>query len=164
MSNFYQLKQEYSKALDEAFDSENQLDDQIVKGRLDTINDNAQTKAINIASYYQNMGLEVASMKEYERRMRERRQTLERRQASLKKYLLDGMQHFGYEKIKSPEFTISLRKTPESVIIDNIDELPIEYLTNVDVKADKIKIKKALKEGEFISGAHLEPGVTVSIK
>jgi hypothetical protein len=37
-------------------------------------------------------------------------------------------------------------------------------LQNIEAKADKIKIKQALKDGEFIPGAHLESGVTVSIK
>lgn len=77
----------------------------------------------------------------------------------LKDYLRFNMEASGVTKISSELFTASLRKPSDIVEIVDIDILPDEFVSvKTTVQADKIAIKKALKEGVEVSGAKLSKG------
>ena len=77
----------------------------------------------------------------------------------LKDYLRFNMEQSGVSKISSELFTASLRKPSDIVSIIDMDMLPDEFVSiKTSIQADKVAIKKALKEGVDIPGAKLEKG------
>jgi hypothetical protein len=79
---------------------------------------------------------------------------------SLKKAMLVS----GIEKIESPLFKISLRRS-EAVEVEIPEALPIDWqVKKVTITADKLAIKKAIKEGYSITGARLVENFNLSIK
>ena len=60
-------------------------------------------------------------------------------------------------KISCPLFTITLAKGRETVVIDDKDKIPDEYVrVKTSIEPDKVEIGKRLKAGEEVEGAHLE--------
>ena len=75
--------------------------------------------------------------------------------------LLQGMEATGLgSKAKGVWGSVSLR-TSQAVEVLDVETLPIG-LTAITVRADKAKIKKALKRGEEIAGAVLVDNVTAA--
>jgi len=70
----------------------------------------------------------------------------------------------GIEKIESPLFKISLRRS-EAVEVDVVEALPTAFqnVKNV-ITPDKIAIKEAIKKGENVFGARLVENFNLSIK
>ena len=54
-------------------------------------------------------------------------------------------------------------KKSESVEIINLDVIPADY-TRVEIKADKVAIKKAIKSGEVVEGAEIKVNQNFYIK
>jgi hypothetical protein len=74
------------------------------------------------------------------------------------------MQVSGIEKIESPLFKISLRRS-EAVEVDVVEALPSSF-QNVKtvVTADKMAIKEAIKKGETVFGARIIENFNLQIK
>jgi hypothetical protein len=70
----------------------------------------------------------------------------------------------GIEKIESPLFKISLRRS-EAVEVDVVEALPSSF-QNVKtvVTADKMAIKEAIKKGETVFGARIIENFNLQIK
>jgi len=70
----------------------------------------------------------------------------------------------GIEKIDSPLFKISLRRS-EAVEVDVVEALPASFqnVKNV-VTADKMAIKEAIKKGENVFGARIIENFNLQIK
>lgn len=82
----------------------------------------------------------------------------------LRGLLISAMNTFQKTKLAFATIKVSIRKS-ESVEIGNIDEIPKEYvLEKIEFKADKVKIKEALKSGVAIAGAYLQTTENLSIR
>lgn len=89
-----------------------------------------------------------------------RNKTVER----LKETISNAMQLYQIEKLESPTLKISFRKS-ESVEIENQDLLDAEFLeTKTTVTPNKTKIKEAIKNGEFVTGAVLKHNKNLQIR
>jgi hypothetical protein len=74
------------------------------------------------------------------------------------------MQFYGIEKVTSPTLNLSFRKS-ESVEVDLVEALSNDFkITKTTVTADKTAIKKAIKQGENITGARLVEKLNLQIK
>ena len=74
------------------------------------------------------------------------------------------MRVFGIEKIECPTLKISFRKS-ESIEITNQETLSSEYITEkTTYTADKVAIKKAIKDGVVFTGAELVLKSNIQIK
>jgi hypothetical protein len=70
----------------------------------------------------------------------------------------------GIEKIDSPLFKLSLRRS-EAVEVEVPEALPVDWqVRKVMITADKVAIKKAIKEGYSITGARLVENFSLQIK
>ena len=69
-----------------------------------------------------------------------------------------NMETNGIKKISCPLFTITNVIGREVVVVDDVDEIPDDYmeLPPVTAKADKKAIMTALKAGEEVPGVHIE--------
>ena len=146
----------------ELSDDEKQL---MIVDSLSDIQDDFNVKAINVASYIQNLTFEVDNMKTYEQRIVTKRKTLEKRITSLKHYLFDNMQALNVKTIDGNYIKLSLRKTPAKVIIVDESKIPSEYIeTVVSNKVIKSSISSAIKQGIEVLGVRMEHGQSLSIR
>lgn len=127
---------------------------------LDELAIDWDTKVTNTGCLIKNMEADAIAMKNEIDALKGRRERLEKRIDSLKKYLsfcLEG------KKFHSPQVDISFRKS-EQVEAD-IARLPAEYIISVTTsKPNKIKLKEALKRNISIEGAALIEKKNIQIK
>ena len=141
-----------------------EIDEQTVTDTLDGIRGEIEEKAKNVAMYIGNIESTAKAIKEQEKAMSERRKRLEAQAEGIRRYLKDKMQECEISKIECPFFTMSIKKNPPKLVIDesqldrNYTEAVITYKPKKDV------IKQELKAGNEIQGARLEQGTRLDIK
>lgn len=138
-----------------AFEQSNSADviETIVTDML-SINATPRELVINIALESLNDLAEAAKLREEEKRLTELRKEYEAK-AEMKKNALDlYMQLNEIEKVTDSSVTVCYKES-ESVIIDSENELSSEFV-RIKKEADKNNIKKAIKNGTEVNGAHIE--------
>jgi len=153
--SLYKISNDYLMACNDLIEREGDFSPEVIADTLEGMKGDVQVKCTNVAAYYKNMQNECAAMREYEKNMQARRKALESKSENLKRYLESSMIKCGISKIESPEFTLSIRKKPKSVFIDDASLIP-ECYTRISVAPDKAKIKAELNMGNNIPGVHLE--------
>lgn len=132
------------------------LDPEVMKDTLDSIEDAIENKAENIAKLIRNLESDVSACKEEEDRLKTKRQSTENKVKWLKTYLEDNMKLTGKTKFKSGMFNFSIQKNPASVNITDEKIIPGEFLIPQPPKVDKTSIKEILKKGIEVPGAELK--------
>nr|DAX47128.1 MAG TPA: resistance protein [Caudoviricetes sp.] len=132
------------------------LDPEVMKDTLDSINDAIESKAENIAKLIRNLESDVSAYKEEEDRLKTKRQATENKVKWLKTYLEDNMKMTGKTKFKSGMFNFSIQKNPASVNITDERIIPEEFLIQQPPKVDKTSLKEILKRGIEVPGAELK--------
>lgn len=133
-----------------------ELDPEVMKDTLDSINDAIENKAENIAKLIRNLESDVSAYKEEEDRLKTKRQATENKVKWLKTYLEDNMKLTGKTKFKSGMFNFSIQKNPASVNITDERIIPEEFLIQQPPKVDKTSLKEILKRGIEVPGAELK--------
>ena len=163
--NLYQLNENYKnlvEVLENAGNDANLLE--LVSTALNEIEDNIKDKADNIVRFIRNLESDTVAIKEEEKRLAAMRKQKEKQVENLKSYLFGFTQKVEGKEIKGGIFTVSIKKNPPSVVVDDLEAIPEEYKkTKVTVEADKTILKKALKNGK-VAGVHLEQKESLSIK
>lgn len=120
-----------------------------------------KTKIDNIACWYKQQLAEAGAIKEEEKALYNRRKTKEANAERLKTWLSETLSG---EKFETSRNVIGWRKS-ESVNILNQDAIEETYKKHVDaISIDKTAIKKALKDGEIVTGAELLTNQNIQIK
>ena len=132
------------------------LDPEVMKDTLDSIEDAFENKAENIAKLIRNHESDVSAYKEEEDRLKTKRQATENKVKWLKTYLEDNMKLTGKTKFKSGMFNFSIQKNPASVNITDERIIPEDFLIPQPPKVDKTSLKEALKSGIEVPGAELK--------
>lgn len=132
------------------------LDPEVMKDTLDSIEDAIENKAENIAKLIRNLESDVSAYKEEEDRLKTKRQATENKVKWLKTYLEDNMKMTGKTKFKSGMFNFSIQKNPASVNITDERIIPEEFLIQQPPKVDKTSLKEILKRGIEVPGAELK--------
>lgn len=163
--SLYVLANEYQSAANNLADLD--LPAEVVADTLEGLAGTVEEKSVNVAMFIRNLESSAEQMKAAEAEMAKRRKAVENRAASVRRYLFDNMVRCGITKIESPYFNLAIRDNPESVVIDNADDLPKEYMTqppSPPPAPDKKAIKDAIKSGFTVPGAHIERGQRLEIK
>lgn len=161
------IGENYLAIRDELFDTMDEKTGEVnseVLERLNSIQESFEVKAQNVAL----VCLELRDRKETIEREIDRLEKLKKRakrgEAWLEMYLSEAMTSTGYETIDGAFTKISFRSSEET-IIDNIDELPKEFIKEeVTYSPDKTAIKQAIKAGKEVNGAHIEKKKNLQIK
>ncbi len=105
-------------------------------------------------------------IREEEKKLAARRQSLVRRKDRLRGYLARHMNRVGLKKVETPLKNISLIAGSKSVVIDDEMKLPQgTFDTEMIIKPDKKTIKGLLAKDIDVPGAHIATGEpTVRIK
>lgn len=119
-----------------------------------------EQKIENIVLWIKNLVAEAEALKSERDSFAEREKKAKNKAESLKRYLDTILQG---QALKTTKFAVSYRKS-EQTVIDDISQIPAEYLKEVQPEADKTAIKNAIKGGVEIAGAHIEEKNNISIK
>lgn len=157
LAPLYQIADSYRALLDMDIPEEQLAD------TLELVKDEFQDKARGIGFVLETMDANESALSAHLEDVKRRLDAIKGRKQRLKDYLHYNMTATGISKIESPYFTISLQKSPESVVIDNENVIPDDYTETVR-KVSKSLVKKALKDGYIVPGAHLEQGTHVRIR
>lgn len=121
---------------------------------LNSIGGEIEDKAENIAKIIKNNEADIKAFKEEEKRIAERRKTLENDVKRLKEYLFNNMKMTGKTKFKRGTFSFNIAKNPASVEITNADIISSDYKVLTET-LDKRAILQDLKQGKDVQGAIL---------
>ena len=113
-----------------------------------------------IALAVKNYAAEAKAIKEEEEKLAKRRRSCENAAQRCKEYLKQAL---GGEKLKTARVSVSYRNS-ESVTIDDLGSLTEEYIRIPEPQADKTAIKKAIKAGKEVAGAHIETSKSVIVR
>ena len=126
--------------------------------------DQLQAKAGNYAKVITNIQSDSDAIDAEIKRLKAIKDTKDRAVNRLKEALREAMMVSGIDKIESPLFKLSLRRS-EAVEVDVVEALPNDFVTRkVVVTADKVSIKEAIKRGENITGARIIENFSLQIK
>lgn len=160
----YELTEEFLQLLELAEDPE--TDPQVFEDTMESVGAEWVSKAEGYVKVIKQIEADAAAIKAEEKRLSERRKAAEKNADRIKQTLKAAMEVTGNTKIKTELFTVSVRKNPESVVIDTEDmnDIPGQFFVYTKT-INKTELKRALKDGEDLTGvAHLESGTSLSIK
>lgn len=117
-------------------------------------------KVENVALWYKNLTSDAAAYKAEKDAFAERERVAKNKAESLKKYLDSAL---AGQPFKSTRVSVSYRAS-DAVIVDDVQLIDPAYLKFAEPTPDKTAIKKAIKAGETVDGAHIEQRSNISIK
>ena len=159
--NLYEITQEaqYLAVLLETEELTAELEEALIINQ-----DQLQTKAVNYAKVITNYQAESDAIDQEIKRLKAMKESRDKKVEWLKESVKKAMLVSGIEKVESPLFKLSVRRS-EAVEVDVVEALPSAFqnVKNV-VTADKVAIKEAIKRGEFVMGARIIENFNLQIK
>ena len=120
-----------------------------------------EQKILGFAKFIAEKKAEIESMKAAEKRIRDRRKSIENMCARNEEYLLslvDG-------KVSDAEVSVSKRRSERLIVDEDTISGNIDFIKERIVRTiDKIGLKSAIKNGADIKGAHIEEHYSLQIK
>ena len=160
MAKLYELSTGYKNI---EYLLENGEDSEELAAVLNSLGEEIEDKAENIAKLIKNYESDFNAFKEEEKRIAERRRTLENDVKRLKEYLFNNMKLTGKTKFKKGTFSFNIAKNPASLEITNVDIISSDYKVLTET-LDKKAILQDLKSGKDVQGAILKQGESLRIK
>ena len=160
MAKLYELSTGYKNI---EYLLENGEDNEELAAVLNSLDEEIEDKAENIAKLIKNYEADIEAFKTEEKRIAERRRTLENDVKRLKEYLFNNMKLTGKTKFKSGTFSFNIAKNPPSVEITNQDIISSDYKVLTET-IDKKAILTDLKEGKDVQGAILKQNESLRIR
>ena len=115
-----------------------------------------EENAGNILFILKNMESSIESIKSEEKRLAQRRKTIENQLEGLKEYLVRNMAETGRTKVSNDLMTASYIKPKPMLVVDDEDAIGSDYRSiKVTTSLDKKRILDELKDGKEIEGAHI---------
>ena len=139
----------------QAYENLASLEDKEEVGKyLDLIEDEFNQKAENTVKVIKNIGADIKALRDEEKRLAQKRKSLQSNQDWLKSYLQNNMERLGDKKIKAGIFNINIQKNPQSIKILDEATIPDKYKI-ASYRIDKKTLKDDIKNGVEIEGAEL---------
>ena len=127
--------------------------DEIIKV-LDGIKDEFDKKAENTVKVIRNFEADIQALRDEEKRLADKRRSLEKKKEDLKEYLYFNMERLNLRKINAGIFDINIQKNPQSIKIIDDATIPEKYKI-ASYRIDKKTLKDDIKNGVEIEGAQL---------
>lgn len=150
IATLYSIQGKYQQLLNLA----EQLDPELLKDTLESIDDELETKAENVAFVIKELEGQSLVLETETKRLAERKNTINNNVKRLKQSLFDAMITANKQKIKTNLFTLDIRKNPPSVIVEDESKL-LNYLVEQPKKLDKTRLSDDLKKSIEIPGAKI---------
>lgn len=162
MATLYELTEEYRQLLELAEDEDE--DPEVIADTLEGLEGEIEIKAEGYAKVIRQLEYDAAALKAEEKRLGNRRKTIEGNISRLKRSLFDAMNETGKRKFKTDLFSFGIQKNPHSVAFDGGD-IPEKYLVPQPPTIDRRLMLDDLKKGVDLTGvAHLEQTESLRIR
>jgi len=135
---------------------------EIDTAKLDELQPKLEDKVQNIWLLLQDWDWNIEKIKTEIDRLKKMKEVIENKSERLREYVKGNMIKLWTDKIETPLIKASLRKS-ESLEITDITKVPSEYIT-LEPKADKMTIKKDLKEWKIIEWVELKENTNINFK
>ena len=162
MSSLYQLTENYNNILELADNPE--VTEDMIKEALDSISEEIELKAVNIAKPIKSIESDIAGVKAEKDRLAAKEKSMSNKVKNLKEYLYSAMKLTGKEKIKTDLFSFNIQKNPASVNVISDTDIPEEFLVEMPKQINKKAILEKLKAGETVPGCELQQTTSLRIK
>ena len=154
--NLYEINSALEEMINKAFYIAEETDGVIpdeISGKIELFEMERSEKIENTALLIKNIESEAEAIKAEEKRLADRRKSLENRAVSIREWLQMNLRG---EKYSSARVAISYRKSEAvDLAVDPVD-LPAEYRrVKTTIEADKTALKNAIKSGHEIAGVEL---------
>ena len=139
----------------------------VIRDTLDALGGDLEVKSTNVAKFVLGLEMEARMIEDAAEEMKARAQRRKKRAESIRAYLLLCLQSAGVSKIECPEFTISVRRNPEAVEIEDPQSIPAEFMVQPEPplpRPDKALIKAAIKSGRHVPGAWIRQGERLEVR
>ena len=157
--NLYELSGAYHHIQTMIEDGQDGLED-----TLESLNDAIEDKAVGYAKVIKNLESQAKAIKEEEKRLADRRKSLENNVNGLKENLEQAMVFNGKKKIKTNLFSFNVQKNPPSLKVIDEDLIPKQYYEEQAPKLNRRELLNNLKEGELIDGVEITQGESLRIR
>lgn len=137
---------------------------ELITSALEQVGEELEIKAENIAKLIKTLEVDITGFKEEEKRLSDRRKSLENRVKNLKEYLDGAMKATGKIKFKGKLFSFNIQKNALGVSILDEKLIPKEYLIEQAPVIDKKAILNDLKNGEDIPGVEIKQTESLRIR
>ena len=156
----YQLTTDFDQYM------QSETDEEIASALAEITAGQIEAKAEGYCKFLAMVEGTVDHFKAEERRISTARKVLENKIERAREYMKEALINANIYKFTAGTFKITIAKNPESLVIDDPDTIPAQYLTYVPATTipDKAAIKEAIKAGEVVAGAHTETGLSLRIK
>lgn len=157
MSKLYELTKQLSELNSMVEDGEATEAD--LADTFEMIEGEFEEKAKSVGLFIKSLEPSITAIDSEIKRLQARKKTIESKQDWVINYLRSNMEATETTLIEHHLFTIKKQKGRESVVVDDIDKLPDEYVkVKSEISADKKAIKKAIDDGEEVEGARVVRG------
>ena len=160
--NLFELNDAF-RALQERDD----LDQTVLTDSLDAIQASREVKWDNIATWIDRNNATMDWVSKRIKELQGQKKHLENQTKSLMIYLTDSIDDAGYKEARTDNHILKPRNYKASVVVTDDNKLPLTFVhteTKTIVRPDKLALYEALKAGEQVPGAHLEPNRETVIK
>ncbi len=159
--SLYDLTGEYLEILEMLEDPE--ADEEKIQLALDGLAGSINSKFDGYMKIYKIMEKRKNALKEEEDRIKKRRNQAINSMERIKNAIKQAMLITEQDKIETDLFTASIAEGPGSVVIDDPEEIPEEFLIPQDPTVDKKKLKQFLLENENqdFEYAHIQKDKTI---
>lgn len=159
MATLYELQGAYAKIQQMIEDGAEDLQD-----TLESIEGALEEKLESYAMVIRNIESDVEGLKAEEKRLAERRKTMESGIKRMKENMQYAMSSTGEKKIKGEKFTFTVQKNPPSLNIVDEKVIPTEFITVETVRnIDKKALLARAKEQE-VPGVEIKQGESLRIR
>ena len=160
MATLYELSERYQNILEVA----EMLDPEQLEEALSGLDDEIENKADGYAKVIQELHGKVDVLKKEEKRLSDRRKSIENNAKRIKESLQDQMLLLDKRKFKTDLFSFNISKNPPSLTVLDDTFIPKRFYEEQDPKLDKRGLLNALKAGEEIKGVEVKQGESLRIK
>lgn len=159
MATLYELQGAYAQIQQMIEDGAEDLQD-----TLESIEGALEEKLESYAMVIRNIESDVEGLKAEEKRLAERRKTMESGIKRMKENMKNAMSSTGEKKIKGEKFTFTVQKNPPSLNIVDDKAIPTEFITVETVRnIDKKALLARAKEQE-VPGVEIKQGESLRIR
>lgn len=156
----FEISEKIEALLNASVDPETGEIIEVALDALEELEEARDAKALAVAAYALGQEAEADAIRATAKRLQERAAVHERHAARLRQYIADHI--VPGEKLSDARVAISWRKS-EAVVIDDEAALPDPFFRYTRTPA-KDEIKRTIKSGIGVDGAHLESRMNVVIK
>jgi len=140
------------------------IDDDTLRDTLEGISELPEIVAVVLRSHLDDLAL-AAALRSRMTEMQERLSRIEGRAEKKRVLVTSVMERADLRKLTEPDFTVSLRPTPQPLVVTAETDIPATYWKPQPPKLDRSALISALKSGERIPGASLgNGGLTIAVR